>query len=159
VKAYESAVTLHTDAVSFNAAMLLIGLDRTRGRVPTRHFDPDSPSGDPVEITFVWNLPGGQPGAREPVEQLLFNVRTRQTVPQGSWVYTGSTLMPGGEYLAELDGVLIGFVHSPAPVIEHVGGLGMGDYGNIILNPSFRAKRAAMLTLFVRALDRTTGKD
>ena len=155
MKAYESAITLETDAISFNAALLLIGLDQTRGRAPARHFDPAPPAGDPVEITFVSNLPGTTPSGREPVEQLLFNQRTQQTIPPGAWVYTGSTLIEGGKYLAEMDGVLIGFVHSPAPVIERVGGLGMGDYGSVILNPSFRSKRASLFTLFVRALPRT----
>ena len=38
-KAYESAITLDTDGVDFNVGLLLIGLDVTNARVPTRHFD------------------------------------------------------------------------------------------------------------------------
>src|SRR4051794_35997057 len=51
MKAYESALTLDTDAVTFNTALILIGLNRTRARnAPTAHFDPATPEGDQVEI-------------------------------------------------------------------------------------------------------------
>jgi hypothetical protein len=51
VKAYETAVSLDTDAVTFNAALLLIGLDRSRSKnIPTVHFDKATPIGDTVEI-------------------------------------------------------------------------------------------------------------
>jgi hypothetical protein len=49
-KAYESALTLDTDAITFNLALVLIGLDRSRAVPPERHFDPRTPEGDPVEI-------------------------------------------------------------------------------------------------------------
>src|SRR5881394_3981036 len=39
MKAYESALTIETNAITFNAAMLMIGLDKDHARVPTRHFD------------------------------------------------------------------------------------------------------------------------
>lgn len=157
-KAYESAITLETDAIAFNAAMLLIGLDKSRGRAPAHHFDPKAPEGDPVEMFVEWTMKSGPPGGRAPIEELLFNERTKQTVPPGTWVYTGSTLQKDGSFLAELDGVLVGFVHSPAPVIEHVGGLGVNDYGNIVLNPKFRKPPIMPVTLVIRALGRTAGK-
>ena len=48
VKAYESAFTLDTSAISFNAALLLIGLDPSRARPSQVQFDPAPPSGDPA---------------------------------------------------------------------------------------------------------------
>src|SRR3954470_3995390 len=51
LKAYESALSLDTDAITFNTALILIGLNRTRARnTPTAHFDPATPDGDQVEI-------------------------------------------------------------------------------------------------------------
>jgi hypothetical protein len=47
-KAYESALTLETNAITFNTALVLIGLDKSRARLPDRHFDPIPPAGDPV---------------------------------------------------------------------------------------------------------------
>jgi hypothetical protein len=149
LKAYESAISLETDGVTFNAAMLLIGLDKKNARVPTRHFDPVPPAGDPVDIWIEWNAEGKP--RRERVEHLLFDVRTRQPMPPGPWVYTGSTFIDDGRYLADTDGVLIGFVHSPAPVIENPREGAVASYGFIILNPRLGLPPESPITLIVSA--------
>ena len=126
MKVYESALTIDTNAVTFNAAMLMIGLDKEHARVPTQHFDPVPPAGDRVALWIDWTH-GGKP-VRTPVGQLLFDSQSHQTANEGEWVYTGSTFVAEGQtpgtarYLADIDGVLIGFVHSPAPIIENVAG-------------------------------------
>lgn len=131
-KAYESALTLDVDAVTFNAALMLIGLDPSHARVPTQHFDPIPPAGDAVELWIDWRA--GDSPRRARVEQLLFDKRTMHTLAEGPWVYTGSSFGPGGRYLAEIDGVLIGFVHSPAPVIENPRSGAVSSYGSVVLN-------------------------
>ena len=148
-KAYESAITLDTDAVAFNAALLLIGLDRSRARVPVRHFDPEPPQGDEVALHVEWTR--GAERARVPIEELLYDKEKGQTVPSTAWVYTGSTFFDG-RYMAELDGTLIGFVHSPSPIIEQVGGAGVGRFGRIVLNPNLGLAPNTAVTLTVKAL-------
>jgi hypothetical protein len=150
MKAYESALTLDTDAITFNTALVLIGLDKTHAKVPTRHFDPLAPEGDPVELWVEWAR--GAEHGRVGAEQLLFDRKTGQTLPPGAWVYTGSFFLPDGRYLAETDGVLIGFVHSPAPIIESPLGPGVGRYGAIILNPNLNLTAGTTVTLTVKAL-------
>jgi hypothetical protein len=150
MKAYESALTLETDAINFNVALVLIGLDRANARRPTRHFDPEAPSGDPVEVFVEVPRAGGADRIR--AEHLLFDKATNKTVPEGSWVYTGSTFIDNGRYMAEIDGVLIGFVHSPSPIIEYVQGAGIGNYGSIVLNPHLGLVAGSPVTLVVRAL-------
>src|SRR3989338_9272284 len=118
-KAYESAITLETNAVSFNAAMLLIGLDPARARPSVMQFDLTPPQGDPVEINVEFQVNGTT--RRVKVEELLYDQRTKKTVREGPWVYTGSTFVDTGDgsgkkFLAELDGVLIGFMHGPQAV-------------------------------------------
>jgi hypothetical protein len=149
-KAYESALTLAADAVTFNTALLLIGLDKSHARVPTRHFDPVAPEGDAVEIHVEW-MKDGQKTAVD-AHELLFDRMTGQTVPKGTWVYTGSTFLPDGRYMAHVDGTLIGFVHSPAPIIEHVSGAGVGHYGSVVLNPNLGLAFDTPVTLRVRSL-------
>lgn len=149
-KAYESALTLDTDGVSLNAALLLIGLDPAHARVPTRHFDPIPPKGDPLEIWVAWNPLAGPKRVR--IEELLFDKRTNRTVPEGPWVYTGSTIVGPGQYLADMDGVLIGFVHSPAPVIENPRIGAVDAYGDIIRNPSLDMPGGMNVTVTIRAL-------
>src|SRR5262245_11246073 len=156
LKAYESALTIDTNAVTFNAAMLMIGLDKEHARVPTHHFDPEPPKGDRVALWIDWTR--GDQKIRTPVEQLLFDKQSRQTIPGSDWVYTGSVFLENGvspratRYLADIDGVLIGFVHSPAPIIENIAGAGVGRYGNIVLNPNLGLERDTPVTLTIKAL-------
>jgi hypothetical protein len=155
-KAYESALTLETNAATFNAALLLIGLDRRHARAPTRHFDPATPLGDPVEVWVEWMQ--GAEQRRVPAEELLFDKRTNETLTVGTWVYTGSTFLPDGRYSADLDGVVIGFVHSPAPIIENPRGLGVGRYGDIVLNEKLGLAPGTAVTLTVRATATSPGQ-
>jgi hypothetical protein len=142
--------------VTFNAAMLMIGLDKEHARVPTKHFDPVPPRGDRVALWIDWER--GAEHVRTPVEQLLFDSESRQTVPSSDWVYTGSVFLQEGltprstRYLADIDGVLIGFVHSPAPIIENVTGAGVGRYGHIVMNPTLGLEPETPVTLTVKAL-------
>ena len=148
-KAYESAITIDTDAVTFNTALLLLGLDPARSRVPKMHFDPVAPKGDPLEIWLDWNTPNGPRRAR--IEQLLYDERTKTTMSEGPWVYTGSTLVDG-RYMADIDGVLIGFVHSPAPVIENPRAGAVGAYGSIVMNPRLGLIGGTKVVVTVKAV-------
>ena len=126
-KAYESAVELETDAVTFNLALILIGLDQANG-VPAKFpFDPDPPQGDPVEIWVEWVSPKEKRRIR--AEELVYNRRTQETLPKGSWVYTGSAFLPDGRYLADVYGVLISFAHNPATVVDSPLPDGVTAYG------------------------------
>jgi hypothetical protein len=155
MKAYESALTLDTDAISFNLALVLIGLDRANARLPAMPFDPAEVKGDPVEIWL--EVPRGDRRERLEIERLLYDQKTKRTVPKGRWVYTGSTFVESGQYLAQLEGVLIGFMHSPAAVIEHAAGIGLGEYGSIVLNPELEIPPGAPLMLTIRAAGAPNG--
>jgi hypothetical protein len=124
--------------------------------VPTQHFDPVPPEGDRVSLWIDWTR--GTEHVRTPVEQLLFDSKSGQTVASSDWVYTGSVFLENGltpestRYLADIDGVLIGFVHSPAPIIENVAGAGVKRYGSIVLNPHLGLEPDTPVTLTVKAL-------
>lgn len=130
-KAYESALTVDASAATFNAALLLLGLDPSHSRVPTRHFDPIAPKGDPILVWLEWTA--GTLARRVPIEELLYDERTKSTLTAGPWVYTGSAFS-NGYYMAELDGVLIGFVHSPSPIIENPRAGAVNAFGSITMN-------------------------
>jgi hypothetical protein len=66
-------------------------------------------------------------------------------------VYTGSTFHDG-RYLAEVDGALIGFVHSPSPIIEQVGGAGVSRFGRIVMNPRLGLEPNTPVVLTVKAV-------
>jgi hypothetical protein len=62
---------------------------------------------------------------------------------------------PNGRYLSDVDGVLIGFVHSRAAVIEHPETVGAGRYGSVVLNPNLGLQAGMAVTLTVKALGAT----
>ena len=150
MKVYESALTLETDAITFNLALVLLGLDKSHSQLSTRHFDTATPTGDPVELWVEWGDGGLK--QRVPAERLLFDKNAAQAVTESKWVYTGSTFVSGGRYLAEMDGVLVGFVHSPAPVIENARGVGVSQYGTIVLNPHPGLTPGMPIVFIVKAL-------
>lgn len=154
-KAYESALELETNAVNFNVACLLIGLDPARAVVPRRQFDPQNPQGDPMELFVEWDDAGRRRRIR--AEQVIYNRLTKQTLPEGPWVYTGSVFHKENTYQAEIEGVLIGFMHNTAPIIESPRPLsGAGAYGDSAINPDLNWKPGTKVTLIARALPRTT---
>ena len=155
-KAYESALTLNTNAVSFNAALLLLGLDPARSKPSTVQFDKAAPEGDPVELTVTWAERGRT--RTVPIEELLFDQRANRTLPKGPWVYTGSRFYDTGEhrfYLAEQDGVLIGFMHGPQSIIDNPRADALGGFGFFVLNPNLGLKPGNVVTVTVKALPRT----
>jgi len=155
LKEYESAITIDSTAVGFNTALLLLGLDPARARVPDRHLDPVPPKGDAVELYVEWRTPAGT--RRVKAEELVWNGTTQTTMAEGHWVYTGSRVTDG-QLLADADGVLIGFVHSPAPLIENSGPIPAKSYGELILNPKLALLAGMPVTLIVRVLNSTTKK-
>jgi len=129
-KAYESLVQLDVSAVEFNLACILIGLDRDKAVRPQQHFDPVEVTGDVVDIRISWQ---GEDGAREmEIERLL---KDTTDAADHVWVYTGSSFLLDGRYLAEIIGTLIGVVHDPGSIIQHQRGLGLGNYGAVTMDP------------------------
>ncbi len=149
-KAYESALTLDTSATSFNAALILIGLDPSHARdVPKFHFDPATPRGDQVEI---WVECPNRECQRFPAERLMYDKERKEEMTGGGWVYTGSSFVPGGRYWAELDGVIVGFVHDPASIIEYTGSGALGRFGAIVTNPNIGIKDGMRVLVTVKAV-------
>lgn len=151
-KAYESAITLQTNAVSFNAALILLGLDPARGKPSKMQFDPTPPAGDPVDITVSWEQNGKT--RTVPIEELLLDQRSKSTIARGPWVYTGSTFLDGTRFLAELDGVLIGLMHGPQAIIDNPRNDAVGGYNSIVLNAQV-VKPGTQVTITIQALSRT----
>jgi hypothetical protein len=151
LKAYECALTIESDAITFNAALMLLGLDPARGRPSKFQFDPETPGGDPVEIHLEFK------GRRVRAEQLLLDQRSKKTLPIGPWVYTGSTFYDAGHgkvFLAEQDGVLIGLMHGPAAIIENPRNDAVNGYGYFVINPALGIPPGSKVSVIVTALKR-----
>jgi hypothetical protein len=130
-RGYESLLEFDVNVYEFNLACILIGLDTHKGLPPKAHFDPTPVVGDAVEIGLQWEVKGHK-YEHLASDFFLFN---NQKLKSGNWVYTGSTFLPKGGYLAEVaGGTLVGFVHDPASIIEHGQGFGPQSYSQLELN-------------------------
>jgi hypothetical protein len=146
-KAYESALTLETDGVTFNTAMMLAGLDKPP-QAPTPAAFAKAILANAVDISVEV---AGPPVQRLRADALIYDRATSREVPESHWVYFGSTIVDG-RYLADVDGVLIGFTHHRVPVIDRVDTVGIGRYGEIILNPTLGLKAGTPVTVVVKSM-------
>lgn len=150
-KGYESAIEAECTAIDFNLGLVLIGLDRDRAKVrPRFHFDPLSPEGDQVEVWISWKA--GSEEKRVRAEELVYDEAAKKPLAASRWVYTGSQFFPGSRaFLADVDGVLVGFVHTPAPLIERAEPV-PGAFGAVKFNPSLGLTPGMPVTITVRAV-------
>jgi hypothetical protein len=149
-KAYESVLELDTNAVNFNLALILMGLDAKRAVMPKHPGDKTLPQGDPVEIWVEWT--DGKDKRRVRAEELVYNVKTKQTLTEGPWVYTGSWFVEHtNAYMADIDGALIGFIHSASPIIESPRPF-TPDYSANQVNPKLNLRPGTEVVLTVRAV-------
>lgn len=147
MKAYETLIELDCNAFEFNVACILIGLDPKKSTVPKRHFDPEPAKGDAVSLNIEWHDQGQV--KRFPPEKLIKG--GEEALSTGNWVYTGSTIIEDGRYLADLMGPVIGFVHDPAPIIEHSVGAHSTGYGMLVPNPEVLPAKGTPMRLQVTA--------
>lgn len=150
-KSYESAIEAECSAIDFNLGLVLIGLDRDRATArPRFHFDPVAPQGDQVEVWVSWKAGTGEKRVR--AEELVYDEAAKKPLATSRWVYTGSQFFPGSRaFLADVDGVLIGFVHTPAPLIERAEPV-PGSFGSIKVNPTLGLTAGMPVTVTVRAV-------
>lgn len=147
-KDYEALLRLDTDAVGFNLACILIGLEADPSLQPSMHFDPRPIDGQRVAVWVTWTSEGGE--ERRSAGELLRG--DSASPPTEDWVYTGSIFTPDGQFLAQFTGVLISFVHDPDSIIHHRTGLGLGHYGAIRLNPDVVPPGGTPIRLIVERL-------
>lgn len=126
-KGYESLIELDTNAFEFQLACILIGLDEKKGSASKMHFDPELAKGDIVSIKIGWSKDNRE--RIYPASETL--VEGGKVVKDNKWAFTGSGFNRDGKFMSAIDGTLIGFVHDPSSIIEHIRGLGVGNYGMV----------------------------
>jgi len=133
-KDYESVFELSADAVEFNLASLLIGLNPENATPPIGNFNPEPADGDPVELLVEWEFSGNK--FSEPIGAFLTS--SADEAVSEDWVYIGSFHLPDGRFAASETKILIGFSHDLESIIQHGPGLGLKEYGSITTNHGSR---------------------
>lgn len=149
MKGYESLLELSTSAQDFNLACILIGFDDEKSVKPRHQFDERKPQGQAVKITVSWQ----QDGKTVSISGANAMTAGDEVLDDDSWVYIGSaTGNYGKQFMAEVGGTLIGFVHDPYSVIDHSNGAGIGAYGLITGNEEVLPPKGSAITLTVAAV-------
>lgn len=151
MKGYESLLELTTTPREFNLACILIGLDDKKSVKPRYQFDEQKPDGQSVDISLSWEEDG------KSVTVSAANAMTagEDVFDDDSWVYIGSALGDNGkQFMAEVGGTLIGFVHDPYSIIDHRNGGGIGAYGLITGNEKALPEEGSAVTLSVKVIER-----
>jgi hypothetical protein len=73
-------------------------------------------------------------------------------MPHTHWVYTGSTVLEDGTYMAQMDGILVSFVHDPSSIIESPSGFGVTQYGMLVVNKKIVPPVGTKVQLKVKSL-------
>jgi len=147
LKEYESLLELDATATEFNLACILIGLTTDGVKLPRYQFDEEDVVGPTVIITAQWERDGKSFDV--PIAKLLY-LDGKPVVPD-RWRYTGSyrDVGPARQYMAELSGSLISFVHDPDSVIDHQFGVSIGAYGSAAGNTELLPEIGMPLTVRV----------
>ena len=149
-KAYESLLEVNANAFQFNLACILIGLDASKA-TPHQQRDFSQPAtGDPVEVTVSWTE--GDKVITADGAELLVAAPAAQKNASHDWVYTGSTVLAEGGYLADMAGTLVGFVHRGESIIEHKLGIGVGNYGSVAVDRTVTPPVGSPIELTIRRL-------
>lgn len=149
MKEYESLLELSTSAGDFNLACILIGLDDEKSIKPRFQFDENKAEGQRVAISLSWEIDGETVTASGANALALGD----DAFDDSSWVYIGSaTGNYGKEFMADVGGTLIGFVHDPYSVIDHKNGAGIGDYGLVTGNEKILPPEGSEVSLTITVI-------
>lgn len=143
-KEYESLLELSTSPREFNLACILIGFDEKHSKKPRYQFDEQKPQGQAVKIELTWEVDGEV----KEISGSNAMLAGEKTFDDDGWIYIGSTTSEDGQqFMAEMGGTLIGFVHDPYSVIDHISGGGIGAYGLITGNNAVLPPEGSAITL------------
>lgn len=139
-KLHESLLRTEAEPYHIHLAMLLIGtnsearaaaldaqLARAKEDPPTAERTPFIGSakepvvhrvieGEKVNVWVSWKA--GKAEKRCRVEDLIFNLQTKQPAQRGSWIYNGSRLV-GGHFLVQRDGSIIAIIEDLDALINN----------------------------------------
>jgi hypothetical protein len=142
-KLHESIFVSPIHPLQLHTALLLLGVKP--GRNPGWSEPADASSkptksenalGDQVAVFARWQTPEGP--YETPVERLLMDVRTKQSLPGTNWVFVGSLLDARGAYVADQSGSLITNYHDRTAVLDNpldVGRIDDFTFANTALIP------------------------
>ena len=114
---YEAMIRSEAKPSDLHMALLAIGL---KPGEPV-HFSESlkkwfPPAGPPLHMTMEYEKDGQT--IRDPASRWMRDVKSKNSAPPFTWVFTGSRVMPDGKYAADVTGYLVTVVNFDLSVID-----------------------------------------
>ncbi len=123
-KLHESVLTLYSEPFHIQIALLLLGLEPGMNPLP-RQGDTGTPQGDPIDILVTW-ITEDKKAMTLRAEELLFNLKTGQSMEKTHWIFTGSQIV-NGKFMAQMEHSIAASYHDPYAIIDHPLNTGSDD--------------------------------
>lgn len=114
-KTHESVLVVDIEPLHLQLALLLLGLDY--GQNLSFQGDTLAPVGDSVSLSVKWLSENGDTASYE-ASELIWDLRTRESMPSTEWVFTGSLIYEGG-LMADMEGSLVATYSDPVAILNN----------------------------------------
>jgi len=122
-KLHESVLVLDIEPEHLQVALLMLGLEPGGGL--SFQGDPRTPVGDSLFVYISWNNGDGN-HKKVRGEELIYNIKTHETMTPTPWVFSGSRFI-GGKFMAALEQSYITTYHDPNTIIDNPLSTGADD--------------------------------
>lgn len=154
-KEYESLLSLDARPSQLQAALILCGLKTPEEKKKIKKQGEDKiPEGDQVILYVEWEDPKTKKTIRKRVEDLIYEKKTKKTMPKTHWVFTGSYFVRDEStgklvFAADLTGSIIAIYHDPDAILDVPLKEGADDEAFVIdkSSPAFGTKCKLILDL------------
>ena len=154
-KLHESVLVLDIIPYHMQVALLLLGLEPGGGLA--HQGDPDTPTGDPVEIWVEWDhsdsLSSSPMVRRHRAEELIYNIAREQPMQQTHWVFVGSKIVDGW-FMAQVEQSLVTTYHNPYTILDNPSPSG-GDDTLYIVNKEIVPEVGTPVQMIIKAVEQT----
>ncbi|MFA7060976.1 MAG: YdjY domain-containing protein [Pedobacter sp.] len=125
-KTHESLLRTSIEPYNLQVACLLLGMEGTNKPLAFQG-SPDTPKGDPAEITLQFEGKDGKKLTVKPESwvSLVINEK-KENVPPVHWVFSGS-VVNNGYFAAQVSGSIIAVFHDPDAMIDNASPGGESD--------------------------------
>lgn len=125
-KTHESLLRTSVEPYNLQVAFLLLGLEGTNAPLAFQGA-PETPKGDPVEITLQLDGKDGKKINVKPEEWITLTLDgVQKEVPPVRWVFSGS-VVNNGRFAAQVEGSMIAVYHDPVAMIDNASPGGESD--------------------------------
>lgn len=147
-KRHESVLVVDIIPYHLQVSLLLLGLNY--GDNLQYQGDPNTPTGDSVEVWVKWQWNNEDYMVRG--EDLIFDLVSKKTMAHTHWIFSGSRVI-NGTYMADMEGSIITTYHDPFTILDNPlpGG---GNDELYVVNHDLVPPKGTEIELIIKAISK-----